>query len=464
MRYISTRDGRSPAEARPFDDILLAGLAPDVGLYVPEKWPVLAAGELRALKGKSYAETTFAVTSPFLGDVLPPAEWRAIIDRAYRGFDDADVAPLRRLSSDLYLLELFHGPTLAFKDYALQLIGPLFDAVLKRKRRRVTVIGATSGDTGSAAIAACRDRDSIDIFMLYPAGRISEVQRRQMTTVPSANVHAVAIDGTFDDCQDLVKAMFADEKFRAAFQLSAVNSINWARIMAQIVYYVASGVTLGAPDKKIAFAVPTGNFGNVYAAHAARCMGLPVSRLIVATNAMTIGKVEPTISPSMDIQVSSNFERLYFELAGRDGNAVASAFTEFRKTGTLPITETQWEKVRGLFEAYRIDEDRTRAAMAAAYKQSGRLIDPHSAVALAAAEEARHDPSMSKPEGPMVVVATAHPAKFPEAVESATGIRPEAPPRLAKLMKLPERLERLPNRLGDVEDFIGSRARLGAGR
>jgi len=476
MRYISTRDGRSPAEARPFDDILLAGLAPDGGLYVPEKWPLLAAGELRALKGKSYAETAFAVTSPFLGDALPPAEWRAIIDRAYRGFDDTDVAPLRRLSSDLYLLELFHGPTLAFKDYALQLIGPLFDAVLKRKRRRVTVIGATSGDTGSAAIEACRDRESIDIFMLYPAGRISEVQRRQMTTVPSANVHAVAIDGTFDDCQDLVKAMFADEKFRAAFQLSAVNSINWARIMAQIVYYVASGVALGAPDGKVAFAVPTGNFGNVYAAHAARCMGLPVSRLIVATNrndilarffnrgAMTIGKVEPTISPSMDIQVSSNFERLYFELVGRDGKAVASAFSEFRKTGTLPIAKTQWEKARGLFEAYRIDEDRTRAAMAAAYKQSGRLIDPHSAVALAAAEEARHDPSMSKPAGPMVVVATAHPAKFPEAVESATGIRPEAPPRLAKLMRLPERLERLPNRLGDVEDFIGSRARLGEGR
>ncbi|HXM84390.1 MAG TPA: pyridoxal-phosphate dependent enzyme, partial [Stellaceae bacterium] len=239
MRYISTRDGRSPAEARPFDDILLAGLAPDGGLYVPEKWPVLAAGELRALKGKSYAETAFAVTSPFLGDALPPAEWRAIIDRAYRGFDDTDVAPLRRLSSDLYLLELFHGPTLAFKDYALQLIGPLFDAVLKRKRRRVTVIGATSGDTGSAAIEACRDRESIDIFMLYPAGRISEVQRRQMTTVPSANVHAVAIEGTFDDCQDLVKAMFADAPFRAALNLTAVNSINWARIMAQVVYYVA---------------------------------------------------------------------------------------------------------------------------------------------------------------------------------------------------------------------------------
>jgi threonine synthase len=476
MRYISTRDGRSPAEARPFDDILLAGLAPDGGLYVPEKWPLFDKDSLRALKGKSYAEIAFAVTSPFLGDAVSPASWRAIIDRAYRGFDDADVAPLRQIAPGLYLLELFHGPTLAFKDYALQLIGPLFDAVLKRKQQRVTIIGATSGDTGSAAIEACCDRDAIDIFMLYPAGRISEVQRRQMTTVASPNVHAVAIDGSFDDCQDLVKAMFADTKFRAEFHLSAVNSINWARIMAQIVYYVAAGVALGAPDRKIAFAVPTGNFGNVYAAHAARCMGLPVSRLIVATNRndilarffnqgdMSLGKVEPTISPSMDIQVSSNFERLYFELVGRDGNAVAAAFSEFRKIGKLPIAQAQWDKARGLFAAYRVDEDQTRAAMKAVYQENGLLIDPHSAVALAAAKQARNDPSMTLADGPLVVVSTAHPAKFPDAVESATGVRPEAPPRLAKIMKLPERLEKLPNRLGAVEDFIASRARLGARR
>ncbi len=476
MRYISTRDGRSPAEARPFDDILLAGLAPDGGLYVPETWPLFDAGELRALRGKSYAEAAFAVTAPFLGDAVTPAEWRAIIDRAYRGFDDADVAPLRRLAPDLYLLELFHGPTLAFKDYALQLIGPLFDAVLKRRNQRVTIIGATSGDTGSAAIEACRDRESIDIFMLYPLGRISEVQRRQMTTVQSPNVHAVAVDGTFDDCQDLVKAMFADAKFRDAFHLSAVNSINWARIMAQIVYYVTAGVALGAPSTPVAFTVPTGNFGNVYAAHVARAMGLKLSRLIVATNRndilarffnqgdMTLGPVEPTISPSMDIQVSSNFERLYFELAGRDGQAVSSAFAEFRKTGTLPIAKPQWEKARSLFSAYRVDEDQTRAAMKAAYNEYGRLIDPHSAVALAAAKRALGDPATNLSGGPMVVVATAHPAKFPDAVESATGIRPEAPPHLARIMKLPERLEKLPNRLGAVEDFIKSRARLGGGR
>src|SRR5208282_3915227 len=289
------------------------------------------------------------------------------------------------------------------------------------------------------------------------------------TTVQSPNVHAVAVDGNFDDCQDLVKAMFADEKFREEFHLSAVNAIIWARIMAQIVYYVSAGVALGAPSTPVAFAVPTGNFGNIYAAHAARCMGLPVSRLIVATNRndilarffnqgdMTIGKVEPTISPSMDIQVSSNFERLYFELTGRDGKAVAEAFTEFRATGKLPITKSQWENSRALFSAYSIDEDQTRAAMKAVYDETGRLIDPHSAVALAAAKRALGDKSVKMPGGPLVVVATAHPAKFPDAVESATGIRPKAPPRLAKIMKLPERLEKLPNRLGSVEDFIKSR-------
>jgi len=469
MRYISTRDGRSPAETRSFDDILLAGLAPDGGLYVPETWPQFDAKALRALKGKSYPDIAYAVTLPFIGDALAPAEWRAIIDRAYQGFDELSVVTLRPLPSEFWLMELFHGPTLAFKDYALQLIGPLFDAVLKKKNRRVTIIGATSGDTGSAAIEACRDREAIDLFMLYPAGRISEVQRRQMTTVQSPNVHAIAIDGTFDDCQDLVKAMFADAKFREEFQLSAVNSINWARIMAQIVYYFAAAAALGAPRKPVAFSVPTGNFGNVYAAHAARCMGLKMSKLIIATNRndilarffnasdMSLGPVEPTISPSMDIQVSSNFERLYFELAGRDGKAVASAFGEFRKTGKLPVTKAQWEKARGLFEAYRVDEEQTGATIKAVYDETAHLIDPHTAVALAAAREAGGNPS-----GPMIVVATAHPAKFPEAVQAATGIKPAIPPRLAKVMTLPERLEKLPNELGAVESFIKSHARLAA--
>jgi threonine synthase len=322
VQYISTRDGRSPAERRSFDDILLAGLAPDGGLYVPEAWPRLSPDTLRSLRGKPYAEIAYEVTRHFIGDDLAPDEWRRIIDEAYRPFTHKDVAPLRELSKGHYLLELFHGPTLAFKDYALQLIGPLFDRVLAKRNDRVTIIGATSGDTGSAAIEACRDRAAIDLFMLYPKGRISEVQRRQMTTVPAANVHAISIAGSFDDCQDLVKAMFADADFRRDFHLSAVNSINWARIMAQIAYYVSAAVALGAPEQKVSFAVPTGNFGNVYAAHAARCMGLAIDQLIVATNrndilarffnqgAMALGPVEPTLSPSMDIQVSSNFERL----------------------------------------------------------------------------------------------------------------------------------------------------------
>lgn len=471
MQYISTRDGRSPAERRSFDDILLAGLAPDGGLYVPESWPQLSPETLRGLRGKPYAEIAYAVTEPFIGDALAPDEWRRIIDDAYRPFTHKDVAPLRELSKGLYLLELFHGPTLAFKDYALQLIGPLFDHVLAKRRDRVTIIGATSGDTGSAAIEACRDRAAIDLFMLYPRGRISEVQRRQMTTVPAANVHAISIEGSFDDCQDLVKAMFADAPFHRDFHLSAVNSINWARIMAQIVYYVVAAVALGAPERKIAFAVPTGNFGNVYAAHAARCMGLPIEQLIVATNrndilarffnqgSMALGPVEPTLSPSMDIQVSSNFERLYFELTGRSGAATAAAFKQFRASGTLPATPAQWQKARELFSAYRVDDALTKATIAATYQNSKLLIDPHSAVALAAAQAARRDPAV-----PMVAVATAHPAKFPEAIQAACGTAPEIPPRLANLQALPERLVSLDNDLGAIESFIRAHARLGARR
>jgi len=468
MRYISTR---APAGAggKPFDAVLLEGLAPDGGLYVPEAWPHFDAAWFRALRGLSYAEIAARVTLPFIGDTMSEAAWRDLVADAYRGFDHKAVAPLRQLSGDLWLLELFHGPTLAFKDYALQLVGRLFDHVLKHQKKRVTIIGATSGDTGSAAIEACRDREALDIFMLYPAGRISEVQRRQMTTVPAPNVHAMAIDGSFDDCQDLVKAMFADARFRGELALSAVNSINWARIMAQVVYYVTAAVELGAPERAVSFAVPTGNFGNVYAAHVARRMGLAVARLIVATNrndilarffregAMTLGTVEPTISPSMDIQVSSNFERLYFELAGRDGAKTAAAFAEFRKSGRLPVGKGEWQAARKLFDAERVDEDETKAAIASAWRDWGVLLDPHSAVALAAAKRAKRDPAV-----PLVVAASAHPAKFPEAVEAASGQRPDVPPRLANLLALPERLNRLPNRLKAVEDFIRARARLGA--
>jgi threonine synthase len=450
----------------PFEAALVRGLAPDGGLYVPETWPRLGHDALAALAGRPYAEIAAAVTAPFIEGVVGPAEWRAMVEAAYRPFTHRAVAPLKQLGPALWLMELFHGPTLAFKDYALQLMGPLLDAVLKRRGERVTVVGATSGDTGSAAIEACRDRPAIDIFILYPRGRVSEVQRRQMTTVAAPNAHAVAIEGTFDDCQDLVKAMFADTRFRAALNLTAVNSINWARIMAQVVYYVAAAVALGAPGRALGFAVPTGNFGNVYAAHVARRMGVPIKELIVGTNRndiltrffdrgdMTIGAVEPSLSPSMDIQVSSNFERLYFELCGRDGAAVAAAFRAFRDSGTLPASLAVWQEARTLFAAHRVDDDETRATIAETYVQTGELLDPHSAVAVAAAEAARRDPDL-----PMVALACAHPAKFPDAVESAVGFRPAAPPRLEQALSRPERIEILPNELQAVERFVADRAR-----
>ena len=466
MLYLSTRDAGRPPERLGFDAVLLAGLAPDGGLYVPESWPRLDPAALSALRGKSYGEIAAATMMPFLGGAIDAAEFRRLVDQAYRGFGHAAVAPLKQLESNLWLMELFHGPTLAFKDYSLQLVGLLFDHVLARRRERVTIIGATSGDTGSAAIEACRDRAALDIFILFPEGRVSEVQRRQMTTVASANVHAIAIQGTFDDCQDLVKAMFADEQMRRRHRLSAVNSINWARIMAQLVYYVAAAVALGAPERRVAFAVPTGNFGNVYAAHVARKMGLPIAQLVIGTNrndilarffndgAMTIAGVEPSLSPSMDIQVSSNFERLYFDLRNRDGAAVAAAFKSFRATGALRVSDAEWRAARDLFSAYRVDDAETTREIASTYERTGELLDPHSAIAVAAARRARRDPSV-----PIVALACAHPAKFPMAVEQATGVRPKLPQRLADIYQRPERSTVLPNDLGMVRRFIGEHAR-----
>ena len=466
MPYISTRDGGAPPERLPFEATLLRGLARDGGLYVPEQWPHLHRDALGALAGSGYAEIAAAVTYPFLDGLVPAEEWRRMVADAYRGFTHEAVAPLKQLGPELWLMELFHGPTLAFKDYALQLVGPLLETVLKRRGERATVVVATSGDTGSAAIEACRDRAALDIVVLYPNGRISEVQRRQMTTVPSPNVHTAAIDGTFDDCQDLVKTMFADEQFRAALGLTGVNSINWARIVAQVVYYVAAAVALGAPERALGFAVPTGNFGNVYAAHVARRMGVPIAQLIIGTNRndiltrfidsgrMTIAPVEPSLSPSMDIQVASNFERLYFELAARDGAAVEAAFRGFRETGHLPAEPRLWQEARGLFAAHRVDDEATRATIARTYAATGELVDPHTAVAIASAEACRTDRAL-----PIVALATAHPAKFPEAVESAVGFRPEPPPRLAAVMERPERVTALPNDIAAVERFVSARVR-----
>jgi threonine synthase len=463
-RYVSTR---GEAASRDFESVLLAGLAPDGGLFVPEAWPHLTPDRLQGLSGLPFAETAIEVMLPFIGAAIDRESFGALVRDSYSRFDHKAVTPLVQLDERLWLMELFHGPTLAFKDVALQLLGRLFDHVLERRAARITVVGATSGDTGSAAIEACRDREAIDIFILYPAGRTSDVQRRQMTTVPSGNVHAIAVEGTFDDCQALVKAMFADAGFRDALALAAVNSINWARIMAQIVYYVTAAVALGAPGRPVAFAVPTGNFGNIYAGYAAGQMGLPVANLIVGTNSNDIlarffataemrkADVVPTFSPSMDIQISSNFERLLFDLFDRDANAVKARMGEFQSTGAFGVTPTAIGRARDLFAASAVDDAATRATIGNLYRTTGYVLDPHSAVGVAAARRAVIDPAI-----PVVALACAHPAKFPEVVTAATGVHPKLPPHLADLFERPERLVTLPNDLATVQRYIRERARI----
>jgi threonine synthase len=466
MRYVSTR-GDAPVLG--FDDVLLAGLARDGGLYVPETWPRLAAVEWQALAGLPYAEVALRILKLYVGDAIAEADLRAMVEDSYRQFGHPAVVPLKQVGPNDWLLELFHGPTLAFKDVALQLVGRLFDHVLKKRGSRVTIVGATSGDTGSAAIEACRDREAIDIFILYPHGRVSEVQRRQMTTVPSANVHNIAIEGTFDDCQDLVKAMFNDAGFRDRMRLSAVNSINWARIAAQIVYYAVAALRLGAPARQVAFSVPTGNFGNIFAGYAAQRMGLPITRFVVGSNrndilfrlldtgTMKMEGVAPTLSPSMDIQVSSNFERMLFELSGRNGKAVATMMARFRKKRELTLSPARRAKLAKLFTGARADDSETMAMIRRMLETTGELIDPHTAVGLVAAAAQRGDTAI-----PMITAATAHPAKFPDAVEKACGVRPALPPRLAGLFEKPERLTVLPNDLAAVQNFVSGKARTAA--
>lgn len=467
MRYLSTRDPRPSPSTVSFEAALLGGLAEDGGLFVPDRLPALDAARLHGFAGLPYGELAARIVGRFAGDGFALDELRTLAMSAYRGFRHRAVAPLVQLDERLWLLELFHGPTLAFKDLALQLVGRLFDTVLARRHERVTIIGATSGDTGSAALEACRGRDAVDIFIFYPHGRVSEVQRRQMTTIESANAHAVAIEGTFDDCQDLVKALFADIELRRTLNLSAVNSINWARIAAQTVYYIAAAVALGAPARAVSFSVPTGNFGNVYAGHVARRMGLPIGRLAIGTNRndilarylatgrMALAPVEPSLSPSMDIQVSSNFERLMFELKDRNGAAVAAAMGMFRHSGSLPEDDQAWRAARSLFSAHRVDDTATLEAMADTYARSGTLIDPHTAVAVAAARAE----IAAGADGPMVALGCAHPAKFPDAVERATGIHPALPPVLGDLFERRERLTLLPNAIGAVTKFIRAHAR-----
>jgi threonine synthase len=472
MRYLSTRDARPKPVLFSFEDVLLAGLAEDGGLYVPETLPTLDFAGLGVL---SYADLAARIVGLFAGNSFSGGELRRLADSAYAGFRHDAVTPLVQLDERLWLLELFHGPTLAFKDLALQLLGQLFDAALARRGERVTIVGATSGDTGSAALEACRDRAAIDIFFLYPHGRISEVQRRQMTTIDALNTHAIAIEGTFDDCQDLVKALFADTKLRRDLRLSAMNSINFARIAAQIVYYVAAGLALGAHSgpggRAVSFAVPTGNFGNVYAAHLARAMGLSIELLVLATNAndilarylasgeMTIAEVSPSLSPSMDIQVASNFERQLFELKGRNGAAVTQAIAAFRRDGVLPADDQAWQAATKSFTGHRVDDSGTLAEIGDTYKRTGMLIDPHTAVAVAAARAAL---SRDRSTAPMIALGTAHPAKFADTVERATGIRPPLPPALAEIMQRKEQVTVLPNDIAAVSRFIRERARLQA--
>ncbi|MCU4654007.1 threonine synthase [Roseibacterium sp. SDUM158016] len=455
MRYVSTR-GTAPELT--FEEAMLTGLARDGGLYVPAEVPVMAPGDIAALAGLSYEEVAFRVMRPFIGDAFTDEEFADLIARAYAGFGHEARAPLKQLQPNHFLLELFHGPTLAFKDFAMQLIGQLFEAALKRRGERVTIVGATSGDTGSAAMEAFRGLDAVSVFILFPHGRVSDVQRRQMTTVSEDNAHALALTGNFDDCQARVKDMFNDFAFRDRVRLAGVNSINWARVLAQVVYYFTAAVSLGAPHRAVSFCVPTGNFGDIFAGYIARRMGLPIEKLIVATNqndilhrALSSGDyvpdgVTPSISPSMDIQVSSNFERALFDAYGRDGAAVAQLMDEL-KAGGFHISQGALQALRADFASGRASEAETSAMIARARAEMGELLCPHSAVGVHVAQ------AFTGPT-PLVTLATAHPAKFPDAVEAATGIRPALPPRMADLFDRPERVRRVENDLSEIEAVI----------
>ncbi len=461
MNYISTR-GQAPALR--FEDTMMTGLARDGGLYVPDTVPVMTKDQIAALAGQSYEDTAFAVMHPYLGGAFGDDEFRRLIAQAYAGFTHPARAPIKQLAANHFLLELFHGPTLAFKDFAMQLIGQMMQATLARTGERITIVGATSGDTGSAAIEAFRGLTNVDVFILFPHGRVSEVQRRQMTTPVESNVHALAMDGDFDDCQARVKDMFNDFAFRDHVRLAGVNSINWARVLAQVVYYFTSAVSLGAPHRPVSFTVPTGNFGDVFAGYIARKMGLPIERLIVATNhndilhrALSTGDyrptgVQPSISPSMDIQVSSNFERALFDAYDRDGDAVSALMADL-KSGAFHIRQGALQGLRDTFASGRASEDETRATITRVFAQTGEVLCPHSAVAVHVAEQ-------HLGHTPMITLATAHPAKFPDAVQAAMGQRPALPPHMAAMATAPERLTRVPNDLAGLQALIRERIAL----
>lgn len=468
MIYQSTR-GEAPDLS--FQDVLLTGLARDGGLYVPKSLPSLTR---TAPDGADYAALAAEVLAEFTGSMPDRAGLLEMTTGAYGGFAHSAVAPIKQIGPNDWLMELFHGPTLAFKDFALQVLGRLFDHALTARGERVTILGATSGDTGSAAIEGCRGRDAVDIFILFPKGRVSEVQRRQMTTVDDPNVHTIAVDGDFDDCQALVKAAFGDLEFRDRLRLSAVNSINWARVAAQVVYYVHGAMALGGSAvRPVSFSVPSGNFGNVFAGHIARAMGAPIGKLIVGANVNDIlhrfvetgsyrkQGVTATMSPSMDIQVASNFERLLFELTGRDGSRVRGLMASLQQSGGFDLPAEALAGIRQGFASARVDEGATLNEIRRIHAETGEVIDPHTAVGTASARIARANGAVA-PETPVISLSTAHPAKFPDAVERAIGLRPALPERMGDLMQLPERSSELPNDLRALQAFISERARVAA--
>jgi threonine synthase len=466
MRFSSTR-GEAPQLG--FADVLLAGLARDGGLYLPDAWPHFSADEIRAMRGLAYPELAIRLLTPFVAEDISEADFRRIVEEAYATFRHEAVCPLVQTGANEYVLELFHGPTLAFKDVAMQLLARLMDHVLEQRGQRATICGATSGDTGGAAIDAFAGRDRTDIFILFPHGRVSPVQQRQMTTSTEANVHALAIEGNFDDCQALVKGMFNDHAFRDRVMLSGVNSINWARIMAQIVYYFSSAISLGAPDRPVSFTVPTGNFGDIFAGYAAKKMGLPIDRLVIATNDNDIlartfetGRYETrgvvaTTSPSMDIQISSNFERLLFEAAGRDAATVRRYMESLKQSGAFTIDAGPLEAMRAEFAAGRSSVGETAKTIRNLLEKSGYLADPHTAIGIKVARDFAGDSAV-----PMVVLSTAHPAKFPDAVQAASGVDPALPAWLGDLMTRPEKFDVLPSDLKMLEDHIDRRTRAAA--
>jgi threonine synthase len=463
MRYVSTR-GEAPS--LHFSEVTLAGLARDGGLYVPESWPVLAPEAIAGLAGRPYAEVAVEVIRPFVGEAITEADLARMAREAYDTFRHPAVVPIVQYGPNCFLAELFHGPTLAFKDLAMQLIARLLDHMLAQRGERATIVGATSGDTGGAAVEAFRGRRRVDVVVLFPHGRISEVQRRMMTTTADDNVHAIAIEGSFDDCQAIVKGLFNHHAFRDRVRLTAINSINWARIVAQVVYYFTTAVVLGCPHRKVAFTVPTGNFGDIFAGYVASRMGLPIDRLVIATNvndilvrtlatgAYELRDVTATTSPSMDIQVSSNFERLLFETNGRNARAVRALMASLAQSRAFLIDRRALSEIRSMFSAGRADEQETAATIRTVRKETGYLLDPHSAVGVAVAEKESRDPAL-----PMVVLGTAHPAKFPEAVAAACGAVPALPDWLADLGERPERVRVLPSDQGAVERFIVAASR-----